>query len=165
MLAQFLPYTVVHRLYLPKPLAEKSPRLAKEIGAVAEEAGCEVFLYDETLPFSPLRSFGMQISVGEDDTKAMTLDANGHRLSLVDPSRMTDGTWKPFLANSHTVLLSCSSCEDESLDPVRYVGESTKQIVISHAHTHECTPVWEGAPTVYCYPFDGKKRTLSFFLD
>ena len=165
ILEQFLLYTVVHRLYLPHSLSEQNPRLAREIGAVAEEAGCEVFLYGENVPFSPLPSFWMQVSLADGDRVAtMLLDANGGRLSFVDLSRVTDTACQALLANSHTVLLSCSSCEDGEIHDLHYVGEATRQIVISHSHAHECVSSPDGSPSIFCYPFDKKKRTLSFFL-
>ena len=169
MLEQFLPYTVVHRVYLPKILAEKNPNLAREIGFIAEEAGCEVLLYNENVAFSPLPSFGMQVCLGEGNTvSALTLDCDGRRLSFADPARISDAdktAWQPFLESSHTLFLSCSSREHCALDFVHLHGESTKQIVLSHSHAHTCIFSREGSPAVYCYPFDGKKRILSFFLE
>lgn len=165
ILEEFLSYTVVHRLYLPKALAEQNLRLVREIGTVAEEEGCEVLLYGENVRFSLMRGVEMQVDLDEGDAvAAMTLDWDGHRLSLLDLSCTMDAAWYPILAQSHTVFLCCSACEDGATDPMRYAGASTEQIVISHSHVHTCVPSQEGSTAVFCYPFDEKKRILSFFL-
>ncbi len=168
MLETFLPYTVVHRLYLPKSLAEEQIALARELGDIAQHAGCEVFLYEDETLFFAENAISVQTNRAiNGHAAALSLACNGQCVTYADPLQMTAEerkTWLSRLCESHTVLFAIEACNGEETVAMPLTESSVRQIALDLPHGHQCV-TWEadGIP-IYRYPEDTQKRTLTFFL-
>ncbi len=170
MLEDFLPYTVVHRVYLSSELSEAAPLIVEKIMTVAGDAGCEVIVYENEIPFLALKNTWGLVCVGsEGSPAAVCFDCDGQCLTYADPSRMTRSAQSVYFSQiekSHTAWISVSECEGEETLPVSVTSSTLKQIIVDQPHKeHVCISLETGETLVYRYPNDRKKRIISFSLE
>ena len=170
MLEDFLPYTVVHRIYLSSELSESSPLVIEKIMAVAKDAGCEVTVYENETPFLVLKNtWGLVYTGSEESPAAVCFDCDGQNLTYADPSQMTSAKQKVYISQigkSHTAWISVSECEGKATLPISVSSSTLKQIIVDQPHRdHACVSLETGEIPVYRYPNDRKKRIVSFSLE
>lgn len=169
LLEEFLPYTVVHRVYLSRALATAYPAVAKETACVAGAAGVEVLFYEDGEAFSALKnSFSFVDTGAEGALVSLCLDFDGQYLTYIDPVSMTEETEKislSQLAKSHTAWISVSECDGTRTIDLFVDSSTLKQILIDQPHdTHACVALDAAETSVYRYPKDRKKRTVIFSM-
>ena len=170
MLEDFLPYTVVHRIYLSSELSETSPLVVEKIMAVVKDAGCEVTVYENETPFLVLKNtWGLVYTGSEESPAAVCFDCDGQNLTYADPSQMTSTKQKVYISQigkSHTAWISVSECEGKATLPISVSSSTLKQIIVDQPHRdHACVSLETGEIPVYRYPNDRKKRIVSFSLE
>ena len=168
MLEAFLPYTVVHRLYLPLSVAEHHQALTKTVVAVAEDSGCEVYLYENDVTFPVISDTLVKLYADETCVIAFSMEIGTYRVSYADPSRMSSEmwqTWYPYLCESQTVWLDSAACDGKGTITISASDSQIRKIFLRTPHDHACLLTEVGEIPVYRYPQDKKKRVISFFLE
>lgn len=170
MLEEFLPYNVVHQIYLSRDLSLSAPTIAKEIVTIADASGCEVLVYEHEVPFSVLKDTWGWVHIGkEGKLSALSLDCGGHYLTYGAPTEMTKSAQDVYLSQickSHTAWVSFSKCNGEKTQCFSLTSSTLKQILVDQPHNdHACVFMDTGSIPVYRYLNDRKKRIISFFLD
>ncbi len=169
MLAQFLQYTVVHRLYLPEAIAKENFALAREIIMVCGDAGCEVLLYSSDEPFE---AFADTVILTQCDGKtekivSVQVSRGEQILTYAEPSAMSKTVWDSCaerMKQSHTAILFSPSQEEGSKQGLFLRGSKTKQILLdAPSEGGGMVTDIDQIPIYHC-PDDRKKRTFAFSL-